>query len=138
VGLKSIFMLGSQLVLHFLRALWPFGRHRGAGRFLENYRGDFIRPLEPRESEQVTQFDRCTNCGLCEAVCPLDYTASDEPGLSPNRLAVSEWRDLTAHRLIQSSARVLADCRACAKCEAVCPARIPILNLAELVAHPAT
>ena len=138
MGFKSFFLLGTQLVLHFLRALWPFGRNRGADRFLENYREDFIRPLNATESSLVPQFQRCTNCGLCGAVCPLETEPIDEISLPANRLVAADWRDLTAHRLIQKSAFSLTQCASCGECEAVCPERIPIRKLAKLVATPAT
>ena len=137
MGFKSAILLGTQLVLHLLRMLWPFGRERGAKRFIENYRADYIRPVTAHERELFPLWQRCTNCGLCEAVCQLDSAPGDELSLSFTRLASSAWRDMSAHRLIQSSAKALEECRPCGDCEAACPEAIPLRELAKLVANPA-
>lgn len=135
MGLKSVFLLGTQFILHFLLKLIPFRRDRGAGRFIENYRDDHLQPLTPAEREMLPGWQRCTNCGLCEAVCPLDSAPLDPAGLSFNRLANSAWRDPTAHRLVAASAARLVDCEPCGRCEAICPEEIPLRELARAVAR---
>lgn len=137
MGFKSAILLGTQLLLHLLGLLWPFGRERGAKRFLENYRADHIRPVTTHERELVPLWQRCTNCGLCEAVCPLDTVPGDALGLSFTRLAIAGWRDLSAHRLIQASAKAMEACQPCGDCESACPEEIPLRELARLVANPA-
>ena len=100
VGFKSFILLGTQLILYLFRLLWPFKQERGAEQFLESYRADYLRPISDHERKLVPLWQRCTNCGLCEAVCPLDTLPDDRLGLSYNRLASSAWRDITAHRLV--------------------------------------
>ncbi len=66
-----------------------------------------------RQEPLVIDREKCTNCGLCGAVCPLETAPVGELSLPANRLVTTDWRDLTAHRLIQNSARALADCAPC-------------------------
>jgi succinate dehydrogenase/fumarate reductase-like Fe-S protein len=134
LGVRSFFVLGAYFVLHWLRKLVFWRKRGGAARFLENYAPDGIAPTTPEASRQLADWLRCTNCGLCEAVCPLDEPPLQTAHLTFAQLAFSGWRDLTAHRLIAKSASALADCAPCQACERICPERIPLVALAESVA----
>jgi Na+-translocating ferredoxin:NAD+ oxidoreductase RnfC subunit len=134
VGFKSFFVLGAYFFLHLLRKLAFWRKPSGAARFLANYAADRIAPASREQSEHVVAWLRCTNCGLCEAVCPLDSAPMQPEHFTLAHLGYSGWRDLTAHHLIAKSASALAECGPCGACETICPERIPLVALARTVA----
>jgi succinate dehydrogenase/fumarate reductase-like Fe-S protein len=113
-------------IAHLLR---PAGRPRGkdaVALFLENYREDGIRLPDKARDALRLEAQRCTACGLCTEECarvggappldPMDAVAA------ASRLAI----DIVRLALPVGDA---AGCQACAACEAVCPAHIPIAKV---------
>lgn len=137
MGFKSFFILGAYFALHLIRKLAFWRKSGGAKRFLANYAPDGIAPTTREEGEHLVAWLRCTGCGLCEAVCPLDAPPMQPEHLTFAQLAQAGWRDLTAHQLIAKSASALGTCEPCRACEAICPERIPLVALAESVARAA-
>jgi succinate dehydrogenase/fumarate reductase-like Fe-S protein len=132
MGFKSFFILGFRFFIHMLAKVAFWRRHPGADRFVANFRADRLAPLTPEERLQLASFMRCTDCGLCEAACPL---SSQTPALALSSLAAANWRDLTNHHLIAESAAELERCEECELCELSCPEQIPLRQLAGLVAR---
>ncbi|MBN1945379.1 MAG: 4Fe-4S dicluster domain-containing protein [Bradymonadales bacterium] len=137
MGLRSFFLLGFQFFLHLLRRIFFLYRPGGVARFLENYREDHLFPFEVSDRELLPLWQRCTACGLCEAVCPLKEGSPIEQGrLSYLVLASSLWRDTSIRRWAAKDAEILASCSDCDRCEQICPERIPLRALARLVGSP--
>jgi ferredoxin len=135
VGFKSFFMLGTRFLVHLLSRIFFFYRPGGTQRFLANFEEDRLRPVAAEIRPLLPAWQRCTNCGLCEAACPL---GPDQLGLgrvTPGALASSTWRELTAHRLARTAAQAIANCQGCQACEKICPERVPLLELARFVAQ---
>jgi succinate dehydrogenase/fumarate reductase-like Fe-S protein len=135
VGIKFVWMFVLQFFAHLGRKLAFFSRRRPGGveRFVDNYDEDHILPLTSAEAERVPGFQRCTGCGLCDAVCPLTGTVIDGHAFSIAALATTSWRDSTAHHLSAGSAEAFLERGDPAACEAVCPEGVPLADLARYV-----
>ncbi|NLA25417.1 MAG: electron transport complex subunit RsxC [Bacteroidales bacterium] len=62
----------------------------------------------------------CIRCGRCAQVCPMSL----EPYLLKNIVAIANWEDLQAERVL--------DCIECGSCSFTCPAGIPLLDYIRL------
>ncbi len=102
----------------------------GYDQFIETYEKDHIHPFEPVEAKLVRAFERCINCGLCLAACPvLTTTAADRyPG---PRTIVNMLARSTPERW--TGADIVYYCTSCGACETVCPRAIPIATLIRAV-----
>ena len=120
--------LAWHLLKHVLRRAFTLGdRHIDqARRFHENYAADGIYALTSAERAVQAATERCTACGLCDAVCP-ELRRPGVPFFAGPAAAV-----LQHSALLPSLPRVIDDlaaCTLCGDCDRICPPRIPIATL---------
>jgi succinate dehydrogenase/fumarate reductase-like Fe-S protein len=121
---------------HHLGRLWrsPHRQAEELGRFLANYREDWILPLTPEERSVFPNLQACVSCGLCTSECLLSAPPGNLSGqirLDPRLLAVAYARSTPA---FWAARDLLEKCDACGLCEEVCPTDTPLKRLAKLVA----
>lgn len=126
--------LAWKVVVHYVRALWPWAPRFGLVRFQQNYVVDGLPPATAAFRALAPQAGRCTVCGVCDARCPI--LSTDHPAradfVGPMGFVVAGTRaapylDDIADALAILNSKTCTDCRAC---EAACPEHIPILGLA--------
>jgi heterodisulfide reductase subunit C len=106
-----------------------FRRGSGLSRFHAAFAADRLAPTSALDAEVARLAARCIGCGLCESGCRL-------AGASP---AVRALGLPSAFRLVGRSGGdlalagdLLAACRSCAGCQALCPTGVPI---GRVIAH---
>ncbi len=133
MGIKSLWILGTQFFFHMMAKLFRRYRPGGRERFDRNYRADRILAVPSEFSGSLSMWQRCTGCGLCDAICPIAGIEVEGRGFSISRLALSAWRDLSAVHLSVGDADLMSGCKDCLKCETVCPERIPLMELGRFI-----
>lgn len=74
------------------------------------------------------QFDRCTECGACNEVCPV-YKITEEPVFSAlSRLKTAEMIS-NGKEIDDTQKESIYNCPKCMQCESVCPEEIKITRL---------
>jgi ferredoxin len=129
--------LGSRVLLHYVRKLWPWSPRFGLARFQQNYVVEGLPPFSPEHRAMAHEAGRCTGCGACDDVCPIlaGTTVLDAASFSgPQAFVVAGARsgphlDDAGFALDTLNGPVCAACRAC---DRACPESIP---LAALAAH---
>jgi ferredoxin len=127
--------LGSRVVLHYVRKLWPWSPRFGLARFQQNYVVEGLPPFSPEHRALAHEAGRCTSCGACDDVCPILAGATPIAADSfsgPHAFVVAGARsgphlDDTGFALDALNGPVCAACRAC---DRACPESIPIAALA--------
>lgn len=74
--------------------------------------------------------NKCIKCGACQNVCPVLSLEGLEKFPGPRRLAVEAPR---FSRELLALTAPLEMCTSCARCEAVCPSRVPITEAVTLM-----
>ncbi len=85
--------------------------------------GDFTITL--RRFPRYVDPDRCTNCGRCAEVCPIEKPRGFEAGLATRRAAYKIAPRAIPDAYVIDRGPYCADCR---RCEQVCPTRAIDLN----------
>ncbi len=133
--LHAQFHLGTRVVAHYLRKLWPWSPRFGLARFQQNYVVEDLPPSSPAHRALAHEPGRCTGCGACDDACPIlagttDVAADDFAG--PAAFVVAGARsaahlDDVAFALDTLTGPVCTGCRAC---DRACPEHIPVTTLA--------
>lgn len=133
--------LAWRVLVHYGSKLWPWRPRFGLQRFQENYVHEGLPPATPAFRAIAHQPGRCTQCGVCDEVCPVLRADGDAPEsaqadtsrfLGPMAFVASGARAAPHFPDIEDALAVLTSdsCGACRACDAACPERIPILALA--------
>jgi formate hydrogenlyase subunit 6/NADH:ubiquinone oxidoreductase subunit I len=141
----AIANLGVQFWLHMFKKPFVTRKSRGIERYRRNYKADHLASFATEEYNRFVFYDRCINCGLCDAACvqarlaglglwKADGLQSDQslhfqPSLIP--VDISRSQPLYHHGI--ALALMFAQCSECKKCELACPNGVPILEMARLV-----
>lgn len=139
--------LAWKLVRHWLLKLWPWAPHFGFLRFQENYVAEGLPPTTAAFRLLAHQPGRCTSCGLCDEVCPIlngSLAAPQSPSqgafLGPMTFVLAGVRAAPALDDIKDTLMTLNGpvCGGCRRCDATCPERIPIQQLAGVMEEQRT
>ncbi len=126
--------LAWKVVVHYVRALWPWAPRFGLVRFQENYVVEGLPPATPAFRALAHQPGRCTVCGLCDAACPILHTdhGAKADFLGPMGFVVGGARAAPYLDDVGDALALLCSptCTECRACELACPEAIPILGLA--------
>lgn len=126
------------LAWSLVRTTWArmIGRKTGLPLFHENYEADRLPAVDAEDRARLATFSRCVACGLCD-VGEADRIAASKgayPGLMSVVLASSRsMPDFDAASL--ALAHVPEE--ALREKEAICPARVPLLELSRFVRRKA-
>ncbi len=119
------------LLLHPLRELFtPQGR-KGPARFLANYAPEGLLPYSAEERARLASFMTCIACGLCDLVCPIPARAGREKFPGPSLVARAYSRATPDLVKIGPALAYVDACAECRLCEAVCPRRVPLVEMFE-------
>ena len=134
--LHATLNLGAQVVVHYLKKLWPWSPRYGLERFQHNYVVEGLPPATSTSRSLAHEPGRCTVCGVCDRACPVlgdDVVARDFAG--PMAFVVAGARAAPHADDVADALRVLTSpgCADCRRCEAACPESIPILAVARAV-----
>lgn len=125
--LRALVLLGWHFALHLLRKVTLTYRRGGAKRFRANYDPDRLLPVEPNDRATLAAWQRCTGCGLCEAVCAEAGLVTRGPHAGPMVLMTAGTRDLSALPAASSAAGDPgAGIPGAAEAAALCPVGVPI------------
>lgn len=109
-----------------------FGLRTGLALFHKNYDADRLPPLDSSEREKVVAFSRCIACGRCDVGEASRIAASNGSYTGLMAIALASSRSMP-----DFDAAVLAlDCvpeEVLAEKEAICPVRLPFVELARFV-----
>lgn len=128
--------LAWRLVMHFARKLWPWAPRYGFARFQENYVGEGLPPSLPAFRLLAHEPGRCTACHACDDVCPIlrgTLVVDCQDGfLGPMTFVLAGARSATHLADLRGTLAALNGpaCGGCRRCDATCPERIPIAQLA--------
>lgn len=132
-ALALTILVWSMIKVWFDRA---FGVKTGLPLFHENYDADRLPPLDADERARMQSFSRCIACGRCDQgeAERIGKSAGAYPGLMAIVLASS--RSMPDH---DAAARALAHVpdEVLSEKEALCPTRVPFLELARFVRRKA-
>lgn len=137
--LHAQFFLAWRLVMHFARKLWPWAPRYGFARFQENYVAEGLPPSLPDFRLQAHQLGRCTACHACDEACPIlrGSVSVDCPDgfLGPMGFILAGARGAPHLDDLKGTLAVLngPTCAGCRACDAACPERIPIAELAAIL-----
>jgi Fe-S oxidoreductase len=145
----SMANLGVHFWMHMLAKPFVSGQSRGRKRYDRNYAADRLIPFTHEEFERLEAYERCLNCGLCDAAClqarglGLGLWAVEgrkdkpdfryAPGLVPAGISRSQPQ---FHAGVELAA-MLEACRDCRRCEQSCPGSVPVLEIGALVVRRA-
>jgi len=132
VKLKAIYAF-LNLALHFWIRIGKrlvFIKSPGLRDFLAFYREDGIVGLSREDKQKIMQFSHCIGCSLCDASCPgmLEFSRDQFPG--PSMFVRSFSRSMIDYSHVPLHQEY---CGSCESCESVCPTRIPIHQVYELI-----
>lgn len=127
----SMLNLAYRFNLHLFRK--PFSEQEGKQRFIENYRQDGIVPLSPEERDRLPRFQRCLSCGLCDTVCENLHSAHRHLFNGPSDLASCLSRNPPDFDFLAHYLQFWTRCGDCRRCESICPAGVPLRQIAEFV-----
>jgi formate hydrogenlyase subunit 6/NADH:ubiquinone oxidoreductase subunit I len=109
------------LVLHPLHAIFGRAGQRGKQLFLANYAGEGLVPYSPADRAALPRFSGCVNCGLCDAVCPLQA--------APSLFALAYSRATPELRSLRGALLAVERCGDCRLCQDTCPRGVPLLEI---------
>jgi ferredoxin len=132
------FHLGTRVILHYLRKLWPWSPRFGLARFQQNYVVEGLPPFTPAQRALAHEPGRCTGCGACDDVCPILAGTTDVDSadfIGPHAFVVAGARsgphlDDIGFALDTLTGPVCSGCRAC---DRACPESIPVTRLASML-----
>ncbi len=75
----------------------------------------------------IAKTDQCVLCGLCLPHCPTYNLQKQEPDSPRGRLSL--MRAETLHLLRERDLSALDRCLGCGRCESVCPAEVPYIEI---------
>ncbi|MFB6263548.1 MAG: hypothetical protein ABEL76_07975 [Bradymonadaceae bacterium] len=130
--LHAILLLGWHTLLHLVAKLTLFYDPGGLEQFRENFAAEGLASLRERERQALAEWQSCVGCGLCEAASPELSGIPENRHLGPSYMAQSTMRDLSESELAVPSVEALDDCDF-EELEAVCPADVPLEDLADFL-----
>ena len=135
----SIASLGVAFCAHVLSKPFVDPATRGRARFDENFREDHLTPYTPKQFERLTRYERCLNCGLCDAACAASEAGRNRSpdAVNPSLIPISVSRAQPLFHTAAGLAAFYAACGDCRACEDACPNRVPIKEIAAMVAGDA-
>lgn len=112
------------------------GKRPGLVQFELNYSGEGLSTVSRSERLQIAHFGRCIACGLCDRGDAGSIVKSHGKYRSTMSLVLAASRSMPEFKAAQASFGVLDRQQLLVK-EQLCPARVPITELAAFVAHHA-
>jgi len=134
MSFKSLVILGLQFLKHMLLRVLRLHKAGGSTRFLANYADDGITPVDDVFAENVSGWQRCTGCGLCDLACPVTGETVGGAAFSIASLARTAWRDTTVAPLVREAAQLFQERGDAEACEAACPEAVPLGALGRYLA----
>lgn len=134
--LRAIALLGWHFLLHWLSKLVLIYRRGGIERFRANYDPDRLLPVGEEDRALLDRWQRCTACGLCEAVCASAAPVPRLASAGPMLLMTAGSRDLSEHGVAALAAGKLPFPGA-EEAAALCPMGVPIPEVLAFVARQA-
>ena len=134
--LRAIALLGWHFLLHWLRKLFFVYRRGGIARFRENYDPDHLLPVGEQDRAMLDRWQRCTACGLCEAVCAAAAPVARHGAAGPMLLMTAGSRDLSEHRVAMLAAGA-EEVPGAEEAAALCPVGVPIPEVLSFVRRQA-
>jgi heterodisulfide reductase subunit C len=128
----SLLNLAYRFNMHLLKKPFVADRDHEA-RFLRHYRDDRLVPLDPQHSLRLPELSRCIGCGLCNGACPRLQASTRHLFNGPADLPGCLSRGLTDAHLLRSYLDLWQQCGDCRDCEHLCPADVPLRELAVLM-----
>ena len=134
--LKAAWLLAIALIRTLLRRLFTPSRGAGIAAFRANYDADGLPPVSPDQRDKMRDFGGCIACGLC------DRGEAD-------RIAGADGAYRGVMSLVLAASRSMPDFKAAAigfahvpssvlsEKERICPAGVPIREIAEFVSEKA-
>ncbi|TVQ98781.1 MAG: hypothetical protein EA398_13070 [Deltaproteobacteria bacterium] len=122
--MRALVLLGWHFLLHWLSKVTFTYRRGGLPRFRENYDPDGLLPLSPEDRALLASWQRCTACGLCEAVCAEAGLVVEGGRTGPMELMTAGSRDLSEHPVAARAAT--GDVPGAEEAAALCPMAVPI------------
>ncbi len=131
--LVSLLNLAYHFNLHMLAKPVSSAQGDAMERFLRNYAGDKLRPLTADQRARLSTFSRCICCGLCDTVC--ENLRADRRHLfnGPSDLACCAGCSMPDFELAAEHLAGWRRCGDCEACEDICPAGVPLRELAAFV-----
>jgi len=125
----SLLNLAYRFNLHMLKK--PFlADTKGKDLFIANYRDDHLFPMGPELRSMFPELQGCLACGACDAVCNPVSDARRHLFAGPSSLACSITRNLPDYHLLGGYLQQWGSCEGCTDCLHVCPADVPLKELA--------
>jgi len=141
----SIANLGVMFGIHMIK--WPFVSRKSVGRkrYDSNYAEDRLAFFTDGEFARFDAYDRCINCGLCDAACvgareaEIGFWSAKELNgnplfhFRPSIVADDISRCQPVYHTGLKEAGLFEKCGGCRLCEKACPNGVPLLEIAALV-----
>lgn len=124
--IKGLSFLGSFFALHVLKKIFRINQ-RGKKDFIQDYAADRIFSVAEKQRLKMLGYSQCTNCRICDTVCPLIVAKPNKP--APSYLVGTFARSLTDYDLFDDD----FICGDCCECEKVCPQNVPIRGVIEFI-----
>lgn len=70
------------------------------------------------------EFEKCVNCGLCQAVCPTYFTEGNEGLTARGKILLLSAMATDSLQPSQAVAQIFDNCLTCYACQTVCPAGV--------------
>ncbi len=108
-----------------------FGAHviDGIEKFAGNYSADGVVSITADEREKIPSFEKCINCGLCDAVCSNIENIRKMTGSGPSMIASSHSRAHPWYKHAKKFVGEWQNCGDCLKCLEVCPTQVPLKDI---------
>jgi len=128
--IKAWLLLAWALVKTLLLGI--FRRQGGLARFRENYDADGLPPVTPDERAQLTAFQRCVACGLCDRGESARIARSGGAYRGVMALVIAGSRSMPEFRAAAYGFKFVPN-DVLAEKERLCPVRIPFRRIADFV-----
>lgn len=124
---KALLYLAVYYILHILKL--PFRNLKKTDNynlFIQKYASDNIIPISEAEREVFAIYEKCINCGLCQANCPVLESPYIEQFIGPLAITTAFSRSLPD---VNTLNKLVYYCTQCGKCQSVCPQNISIVDI---------
>lgn len=139
MGPKALALLGLKFWIHVFKRATFLYRRGGSARFRGDFDPEGLLPMAEDDRDLLHTWQRCIQCGLCDAVCPEDILGVIPQGqgfalgIGPHFVASAVVRDPSVYGQVWSLAEPVAACEGCTQCQDACPVDVPLKDLAGFV-----